>query len=385
MKAPSPERVAEFAAAARRIVVERSNAADVVTQLLRDTPREEWLSLAGRPELRNNGALEQLSRQIDAALDRQPQDALPLSLLATKIADSLPDDQYPAVVTAQVRAHAWKDRAQALTFNGKHEEALHAIETAETLLRSFGTVAHDEAIVRFVKATVLQSVRRFEESQSLLAACREVFLEHGDRRRLIACGIAEGMLLFRRGEFTGAIEVFAPLVEVAQTSHDMSALAAIHNNIGFCLLEKHDVTSANIHFSEAIARLNDLGKSVDALRTEMAIGRLLISKGQSAHGLVKLRRARTQFLANHLAEEAAICGLDIAAVLLVEDRDREAKELVDTIMSDLRSAQLNDRSRAALEYLERELEAHDATPAIVRQASEFLQRKRIESTDVIAI
>src|SRR6266550_2423557 len=155
MKRPSAERIAEFTAAARRLAIERIDAADVVTQLLRDTPREQWTSLADRPELQTNGALERLSREIDTALDRQPQDALPLSALATAIADSLPDDQYPAVVTAQIRAHAWKDRAQALSFTGKHEEAVEAIERAEKLLEPFGTVAHDRAIVWLVKAASL--------------------------------------------------------------------------------------------------------------------------------------------------------------------------------------------------------------------------------------
>jgi tetratricopeptide (TPR) repeat protein len=379
MKGPSPERVAEFAAAARRLAVERVDAADLVSQLLRDTPREQWMSLADRRELHTNGSLERLSREIDTALDRQPQDALLLSALAVSLADSLADDQYPPVVTAQIRAHAWKDRAQALSFNGKHDEAVDAIDRAEKILENFGTVAHDRAVARFVKATILQNLRRFDESHVLLLACRKVFAQHGDRKRLVACGIAEGMLLFRQGRFEEATEAFTPLVDLAEGLRDSASLAAIHNNLGFCLLEMGDITSANIHFSDAIALLNDHGNMVDVLRTEMAIGRLLITKGQTAHGLVRLRRARGQFLSNRLTEEAAICGLDIAAVLLIEEREREARELVNVVMSDLRGAQLNERGRAALNYLERELAAHDATPAIVRHASEFLQTSHSES------
>jgi tetratricopeptide (TPR) repeat protein len=372
MKAPSPERVAEFAAAARRIVVERTNAADVVTQLLRDTPREEWLSLASRPELRNNGALEQLSRQIDAALDRQPQDALPLSLLATKIADSLPDDQYPAVVTAQIRAHAWKDRAQALTFNGNHDEALRAIEHAENELRLFGTVAHDQAILWLMKAIILQSLRRYDESLALLADAEGVFETHRDDKRRLSCGIAEAAVLHRRGHMEAARAVLEPLLEVAASTGDLSALAVVHNNLGACLLELGEFADANIHFSEAIARMNDVGRQVDALRTEMSTGRLLITKGQTAHGLVRLRNARRRFLDNQLHEEAALCGLDISAVLLTENREREARQLLDVVVQELRTATLNERGRAALEYLDRELAAHDATLAVVRHASEYL-------------
>jgi tetratricopeptide (TPR) repeat protein len=315
--------------------------------------------------------LERLSREVDSALDRQPQDALPLSLLAVTIANALPDDQYPSVVTAQIRAHAWKDRAQALSFNGQHDEAMAAIEHAERVLEPFGTVAHDRAIVWLVKATILQSIRLIDESLPLLAKSRAIFAAHGDQKRLLACGVVQAAGLHRKGLLESARAVLEPLLNLARTS-DIESLAAVHNNLGVCLLELGLITEANIHFSEAIARMNDLGKHIDALRAEMSTGRLLITKGQTAHGLVRLRNARQRFLANKLHEEAALCGLNIAGVLLVENREREARQLVNDVLQELRTGMLNDRGRAALEYLERELAAHDATPAVVRHASEYL-------------
>ena len=42
---PDPARIAEFSATARKLLRERS-AGDVVTRLLRETPRDEWPRLA---------------------------------------------------------------------------------------------------------------------------------------------------------------------------------------------------------------------------------------------------------------------------------------------------------------------------------------------------
>ena len=384
MKAPSPERVAEFAAAARRIVVERTNAADVVTQLLRDTPREEWLSLADRPELRNNGALEQLSRHIDTALDRQPQDALPLSLLATKIADSLPNDKYPAVVTAQIRAHAWKDRAQALTFSGKHDEALQAIEIAEKALEPFGTVAHDEAIIWLVKALVLQRLERFDDALSLLTKSRHIFEAHRDQKRQLSCGIAEGVQLFRQGHMEAACVVLEPLLELARNSQDGTSLAALHNNLAHCYVELGKVTEANIHASEAVAHFNDLGNHIDAVRTELAIGRLFATRGRTTEALVRLLAARKKFAEHGMLEEAGICGLDISAALLAEQRDAEARTVFEVAAADLQ--QMNERARLALASLSARFAAHDATPAAVRHVSEYIALLRREpSSEFMAL
>src|SRR5262249_19005432 len=86
---PDPARIAEFSATARKPLRERGSG-DVVARLLRETPRDEWPRLAGNEELRNSGALDRLSRDIAAALEKDPTDALAMSNLATLIAETLP-------------------------------------------------------------------------------------------------------------------------------------------------------------------------------------------------------------------------------------------------------------------------------------------------------
>lgn len=373
MKGPSPERVAEFAAAARRIVVERTNAADVVTQLLRETPREEWLSLATRPELQNNGALEQLSREIDAAVRRQPEDALPLSALAAVIADSIPDGRYPSVITAQMRAHAWKDRAQALMFNGKHEEAFSAVERAEEALAPFGTVAHDRAVVELTKANVLQALGHFDEALTSLEPARITFSSHGDNRRALLCGISEGAIRYRRGEYGAALETWRELLPSAQIVADDFTLGSLYNNVACCLLELGRIRESNIHFSNAVTHFTNAGREIDALRTEMSSGRLFVAKGNVAEGLFRLRTAREKFLSHGLTQEAGICGLDIAVVLLSEYRAEEAEAIALTALEELRDSTLSPRGQVAFEYLEGELLAHEATPAVVRHVRDYIE------------
>jgi len=312
--------------------------------------------------------------------DLQPQDALPLSSLAVTIADALPHDWYPAVVTAQIRAHAWKDRAQALSFNGRHDEALAAIDHAEQVLEPFGTVAHDRAIVCLVKAAVLQTVNRFDESLGLLHACEEIFQEHGDDRRLVYCGINEANLLYRQQHIEAAYEKYATLLTEGKRTCDTTTLAALHNNMACCLVELGRVTEANIHASEAVAHFNEVGNHVDALRTELATGRMFAAKGKTTEALVRLRRARKNFEDRGLHEEASICGLDLAATLLADSREGEARQIFDEVAGILNP--VSERARVALAYLAEQFAAHDATPAAVRHVSEYLQLLKREPTTV---
>lgn len=374
MNSATARRAAEFAAVARQLADERSSAGDVVAERLRATPRDEWPKLAEDPALHNNGALERLSKEVHTLLDRQPADALPLSALAVSISEMLPDDRYPAVVMAQIRAHAWKDRAQALWMNGKHEDAFDAISRADETLKLFATVAHDRALVRLVMASILQNLGRFDESFRLLAQCRKVFDEHHDQKLLLNCGINEAVALARQRRFEEAAAILETLLRT--TCKDTAALAAVHHNLGIAFIELGRVVEANVHISHAVAFLNDAGNHVGALRAELATGRLFASKGRTTEALVRLRSAQQSFFARGLNEEGALCGLDIAALLLDENRLAEAEKMFESIREQLPEA--NGRAQAALMELAQHFVAHDVTPAAVRHVSELIAGLRSE-------
>jgi tetratricopeptide (TPR) repeat protein len=371
---PDPARMSEFAETARRLQREREQEGERIARLLEETPREEWSALAELPSLHNSGVLDRLSAEVSVRLETEPRDALAMASLATAVAETLAPDAYPPVVRAQLRAHAWKDRAQALSYVGRHDDALESIERAETLAAPFGSLAHDRAIVRLVKAMTLQHLQRFEESLRLLDECRAVFLDHGDAKRQLHCGMAEGILLYRRREWERARDVFVPLLEAARSIGDLHSLAAAHSNIGHCSMDLGEVTVATLHFNEAMRNFQDMGDLTNALRVELGFARMLVKRGDLSGGLTRLEHARNQFLHHQMVEEAAICGLDIVAVLLETDRLAQARLLASRISTEY-SGSPNVRGVSALQYLEERIEAHDA-PAVVRHVSSYLESLR---------
>src|SRR5204862_79014 len=80
------------------------------------TTPPRWSELAAAPELHSSAAVEQLIEEVRNRLERSPADALTLADVATSIAESLPATSYPAVVLAQLRAMAWKERANTLRY-----------------------------------------------------------------------------------------------------------------------------------------------------------------------------------------------------------------------------------------------------------------------------
>ncbi len=367
-----PARVAEFAATARKLQHEREASADVVSRLLRETPRAEWARLAEHSELRTSGALEQLSAEVIRRLHCDPRESLALAEISTSIADTLPDDEYPAIVIAQLRAHAWKDRGYALGYLARYAEALEANDRAAKNLAPFGTLAHDHALVRLIRAWTLQDVQRYDEALSLLAHCKTVFADHGDQRRHLICGIAEGMLMHRMGRFREARETFLMLLEIASKCGDRESLASLHNNIGHTSTELGDFDVAELHLSQAVALLKELDEPLRVARAELARGRLFLRRGQIERGITTLRRIRDQFLECALIEEAGLCALDIVEALLARGSAREAEHLARAVIAEFTAATLNTRAITALGYLSEAIAARKASAATVANVRQYI-------------
>jgi tetratricopeptide (TPR) repeat protein len=373
---PDPALVREFAATARRLQQERATSPELVEQMLRTTSPEEWPSLADKPSMRNAGVLEKLASEISARLETSPREALALSNLATAIAETLPFDSYPPVVLAQMRAQAWRDRAQALRYLAKYREALEALERAESQLSAFGTLAHDRAIVIYVRATILREIGDLDDCLSLVIESRLIFEEHGDTRHALYCGVLEASIYYRRREFVRGRESYSALLEVARDLNDRETEARLHNNIGQCSTRLGEYENAVIHLARAHALFTSLGMHAEALRTERAEATILVSKGDYRRGIAALREARAKFLSHGLVEEAGLCGLEVVELLLERDEASQAVELSREIVHEFAAAELSHRAVGALQHLQSAIEARRASRATVRSIAEYLEALR---------
>lgn len=379
---PDPARVQEFAATARRLLYERETSSDLVARTLRDTPRAEWPGLASRPEMQTSGALELLGEQVDTRLDREPAAALAIAELATAIADALPADAYPRIVLAQSRSHAWKDRGQALCYLSRYDDALRALDRAEAALAPFGTLAHDLAIVRFVRATVLQHRREFDLAETLLVECHRVFNDHGDEVRLAKSTLALGNLRVRRGDYRAAREVLGPLLR----NGDPLLEATVRLTLGWCALHLDDYEDALAYFSDSAQTFTLLGRNLSALKASCSVGSALLRLGNLDGAIAQLESAREQFLNERLVEEAGLAGLEVVEARLLRHEIQKAKLLAAQLVTEFNDAGLNRRAIAALAYLTDAIATSKATPETARGVHDYIVALRLDpSLDFAAI
>jgi tetratricopeptide (TPR) repeat protein len=366
-------REGEFSTTAERLERERDSGTDVVARHLRDSPVEEWPRLAEAPELRNNASLEQMSEEVRRRLHRKPREALAIANLSASIAESLPPSQYPPVILAQLRANAWKDRASTLRYLARYDEAIEAADRGEEALAPFASLGHDRAIVRMVKGIVFLQTGRFDEASKVLADCRRVFYEFNDDRRYVQAGIAQASVPYEALEYAEASRLYSEVLQDAVAAGDVESQARIHNNLGYCATHLGDFVQATIHFSEAVAKFTDLGFTAEVPRTERGAGLVFIARGQITAGLARLRQARRSFAETGMIEEAGLCALTIAAVLIERGDYTEARMLTRTVANEFTAAGLDERAVAAVVGLCDDIDVDNATAETVRTVHTFVE------------
>jgi tetratricopeptide (TPR) repeat protein len=358
----------EFAAAAARLIREREAVAGVATRYLRDTPVEEWPRLAEIAELRNNTALEELSEEVRRRVDRDPAAALAVANLATSIAESLPPASYEPIIVAQIRATAWRDRANALRYLARYDEALQAADRAESLLQRFAGAVYDRALVQLVKAMVLAQMDHFEAAHTLVSGCREVLRDCGDTTRALAAGMVDANAFYRAGRYSEATGVYRELLQEAAAAGDVESQARLSNNLGYCQTHLGDFAAANIHFSDAIAKFTDLGYHSEIPRTERGAGLVLIGRGQVAAGLQRLVDARRAFTAAGMVAEAGLCALDIAAAHVERGDDAAARLQAQAVIDEFTAAGFDRCIIDPVTRLRDAIDVDSATAEAVRTA-----------------
>jgi tetratricopeptide (TPR) repeat protein len=370
----------KFAAAAARLESERGETADVAARHLRETPQADWPGLAESKALRNNAALEQLSDLVRKRLERSPAEALAIANLAAAIAETIPAGTYPPLVIAQIRSTALRDRANALRYLGRLNEAYDAIETAESRLAAFPAAVHDRAIIWLVKAMILAELDHFGEAEQMINSASVIFADLNDSSRFLQAGLVHGNLLGGQKRYAEAENVFRDLLNVAVTSGDVETEARLHNNLGFCYVNLDEYKKANIHFSESIAKFTDLGFGAEIARTGRGAGVVLIKKGQFELGCDRLRQVRTSFIKLHMPEEAGLCALRLIEAMVERGQSEEARSLAATVIDEFTAAALDPRAIEAVVRLRKSLDADGATAETVRTAHAIVESLAVHET-----
>jgi tetratricopeptide (TPR) repeat protein len=372
---PDPSTVAVLRAFATSMQNEDEAAVAYVAALL-EGPRDTWMPrLRAHPEWRTAGVVRKLVGDAYAALTRMPPDGVEMTALAIEISDHLPEDTYPSDTVPRLRGHAWREHAYALFYVGEFKQSLVACDRADAALSRCVVDEYDRARVGVVRALSLRPLDEVVEGAALAASAAVVFASHGDNSRVVAAAITSAQMQASASVYRGAICQLSKLLSHAPTL-SASSRAILEGNLAYCYRYDGDVESSIHHYQLADAMFEEAGSITERARVQWNIGALLGAVGRTSEALKTLLGIRAEFDALGMPSEGAMIALELAELLLTEERFEDAEMFCRDAYQQFERSGLGFSTRAmtAIAYLQEAVRLRSVTPKVIRHVRDYVRR-----------
>ncbi|MEO8216780.1 MAG: hypothetical protein ABI718_06835 [Acidobacteriota bacterium] len=370
---PDPVKLQQFLAHSYRLSEEEAKAEEIIPALLAK-PATWWRTeIMKTPALRTAASIRKLADEAKCLLESSPKDALELATAISDAAEMIALDSYTSSTVFQLRGLCWKERANALRYLGRYREALKALDQADACYSHSAASHFDLAIVAYVRGTLLYEMERIPEALALSQMAADTFLMFGDTTRYTHARMLEGAIHFQKAEFAEARDVWTALLKGAREAEDLTTLASLFSNVGTCYVELGEFDTAGTYLLQSMLLYKDLGLEVARVRTQWALGQMLLKSGKIAEGLDRIGKSRSefQFLGNSL--DAGLAALDMVEACLASDRSAEAQSLCADLSEVFTAAGMTTNAMTAMAYLHEAVETNKATPRLVRHVRQFME------------
>jgi tetratricopeptide (TPR) repeat protein len=226
-----------------------------------------------------------------------------------------------------------------------------------------------------LEASLRRDQRRFPEALRLL------------ERALAACGspARAGRILLKTaftyeqmGDCEGAIAALKRAAPLVEKSGEPRQLCVLHFNlaVNLCHLGRH--FEAKPLAAKARDLLVTIGNDLDLLRQNWLEARIAAGFGLRAEAIATLRRVREGFVDRRVPYDAALATLDLAVLLLEEERTAEVRAVAPEAVPIFESLDVQREVLAASRLFWASVEQDTATAAVARRLRELLERARHE-------
>lgn len=336
--------------------------ADVVLTDLLDQPIETWDSFFEQhPEHRTHGMARRLFGEVEAELNRRPEQALLLVAVAERIANALSDIERRSVL-----GDVWKHRSNAFRHLGRYEEALAAAERAEALYASLLTGAFDTAQAQYTRAVALFKMTRLLDALQVLALARTTLRDFGESVPLAKTMMLEAAILLEQGDVARAQQRWREVMPTLARLGDDVEQARVLANLAECNLRLGQFEDAMKDAEVAVHRYHALGMDAEAIRAEWTIGMIHIARGECDEGVSVLESAAAKFAMRGMNGDAGFVKLDITEELLRREEWAEAEVIARDLAGLFSASGVTLASVSALDYLRQAVENREATAEVVR-------------------
>jgi len=352
---------------------ERSRAPARWRRLRRFGGKQRELLVEAAEEYRSFVLCELVCEESARAAADKPSRALELARLALFIAERAVGGE---LWRKRLAGYAWAFVGNALRVGNDLQVAERAFAQARELWDA-GAAADpgvlDASRLLDLEASLRRAQGRFPEAVELLDQALTVSLSP---RRTAHILLKQAKTYEHMGYYERAVEALeraAPRIDPEREPRQVwlhrQSLA-----VNLCYLERH--AEAAPLAVEARALAIALRNELDLLRALWLGARVAAGLGRRAEAIAAFRQVRDDFAGQGLGYDAALATLDLAVLLLEEDRSAEVRSLATEMVPIFASLEVHREALAALRLFWQAAEQEAATAEHGRRLLRFLERAR---------
>jgi tetratricopeptide (TPR) repeat protein len=375
-ESPRPSTVATLRSIATQMDAEDADAERHIATLLAG-PRETWKrNLETNPAARTPGTVRRLIAATDRAIDTAPADAVEITGLAVDIAERLDAARWHGDTIPRLRGAAWRERAYALYYVGRHVEALTATDVAASWTGRVAIVEFDEARLMLVRALVLRALERYVEALAVAGETAPIFANFGDLKRWHYVELVRALVAYATRNYSAAALGFERLLEQPDFSADPATRAIVLQNLAASYRELRSFDKAVARFTDAVHLFDELGMHSERALATWHMGRVLLQEANYADAAYVLRAAKDNYERLQISDKAAIVAIDLAEAALMLGRPAEVLDFCAYAISFYRRSALpySENALVALALMREAAGAGALKPNTVGRVRSYLER-----------
>lgn len=363
---------------ARQVEIEDAEADAVLSPLLEKPAGVAWRDFTNVAEHHTAGMVRRLLKAANETCERRPLDALAIADAASSLAAALDTKRYASSVVISLRATAAKERANALRFLGRYDEALAALDEAETLFEKVPSSPIGKASIMYVRAGILVERQEYASALPLTRESGRAFRRAGDVDRYMRARHLEAHIKFYQAQVAAAQTIYEEVLAYGVRRNDRLWIARALATLARCRLELGDLDAARRHSEAARTGFDQLGLAAEVARTEWCIGRVHSAEQKFETALGVLREVRKRFTALGLVTDSALVTLDMMDNLFALGRPSEIAAEAAEIIRIFTNAGMLTSALRAFAYLREAGESRRITSRQIDHVRRFLYRTERE-------
>ncbi len=228
----------------------------------------------------------------------------------------------------------------------------------------------NEARVLGLESSLLFDLRRFSEALRLLDQAMTVD-RNGETKYLL---VNRARILEQLGDYDAAIATLRQATPLVDEQQEPRLRFGLSFNLICNLLHLQRFAEGEALLPGVRALAERLGQSLDLVRTLWLEGWVAAGQGRRQEAIAALEQVTREFTRFQIPFDAALAGLELAALYLEEGRAAEVRSLADELVAIFKAQAVHREALAALTLFYKAAAKETATAELARRLGDYLYR-----------